>query len=109
MTTLEVVEAVQRSLENEGLLQVFMTFSSIYMSMSDLVQFLLFTQTIRAQLRANVLRIIASGPNYVPQSGKVVVFGKSSSGYFCSTCESNPSITVSFLFSTCQVYLHFSW
>jgi len=49
MTTLEVVEAVQRSLENEGFLQL-----------------------IRAQLRSNVLRIISSGPEYSPQTGKSV-------------------------------------
>jgi hypothetical protein len=57
MTTLEVVDAVQRSLENEGLLQ-----------------------TIRAQLRANVLRIIASGPNYVPHAGTVVNFRQTEEG-----------------------------
>ena len=37
-------------------------------------------QAIRAQLRLNVLRIISSGPDYVPSQGKVVEFSGKRSG-----------------------------
>lgn len=78
MTTLEVVEAVQRSLENEGFLQVGCVYGSL--GFVALLKSVLRFQVIRAQLRSNVLRIISSGPDYTPQVGKAVALTHNKQG-----------------------------
>ena len=58
MTTLEVIDAIQRSLYTEG-----------------------FLQSIRAQLRAKVFQIISKGPDYASSNSENILnFSKSESG-----------------------------
>ena len=57
MTTIEVIDAIQKSLNNEG-----------------------FLHNIRAQLRSKVFQIISNGPDYVPNSSDVIDFSKTESG-----------------------------
>lgn len=64
MTTLEVIDAVQRSLHTEG-----------------------FLQNIRAQLRAKVFQIISKGPDYTSNSESTLNFSKTESGKYIIDLE----------------------